>query len=291
MAVPVNTGSTGTPLGIPRYNEELEKLEIKLLLEAVYHKYGYDFRDYAYVSIRNKIWDRIRAEKLSTITGFMERVLHDEASMARFLFAVATKDTGMFSDASFYKTIRDQVIPKIKDNFFVRIWHCQCSTGEEVFSLAIMLEEEGIYDKCRIYVTNMDEAVLKRARQGIFDLEAVRQYGNSYKDAGGKAELVNYYSEQFGNAVFHPTLRKNIVFAQHNIVTDSSFNEFHLIVSRNVLIHFNGGLRDRVHKLFYDSLSTHGYLGLGSKDSLQFTAFADRYSEIDATDKIYMKVR
>jgi chemotaxis protein methyltransferase CheR len=274
-----------------RYSEDLEKLELKLLLEAVYQKYGYDFRDFTYSVIRAKIWERIHAEKVGTISAFQDRLLHDEGVMSRLLFAVAARRTGMFEEPEHYCALREFVIPELVDSYFVRVWRPQCSTGEEAFSLAILLQEEGIYEKARIYITNMDEAVLRRAKQGIFDAPGIRSCERDYELACGKRRLSDYYAEQFGNAIFNGSLRRNLVFAQHNLVTDSSPNEFQLIICRNVLVNFNSDLRDRVHKLLYDSLSHDGFLELGSKDTIEYTPFGKRYEEVDASQKIYRKIK
>jgi chemotaxis protein methyltransferase CheR len=275
------------PTTLSNDRQQLEDLEIEQLLEAVYRRYGYDFRNYAPSSLRRRIRVRVRAEKLLTVTGLKEQVLHDPSAMERLLLGLSINVSAMFRDPAFYRAFREQVVPLLRTYPFIRIWHAGCSTGEEVYSTAMLLQEEGLYDRCRIYATDMNEAVLKQARDGIYPLATMRQYTSNYLLAGGKSSFSEYYTASFDSAVFRASLRQNVVFAQHNLVTDGPFNEFHVIMCRNVLIYFDKTLQGRVHQLFLDSLVRRGFLCLGTKESLRYTGYEDLYEETDPVQKIY----
>lgn len=269
---------------------ELEEVEISLLLEGLYRVYGFDFREYARSSLKRRILELMRAEKLETISALQNRILHDPACLDRFLLGLAVHATSMFRDPSFYLTFRRKVVPLLRTYPTVMIWIAGCSTGEEVYSLAILLAEEGLYSKCRIYATDMSHAVLRRARDGIFPLSAMREYTNNYHMAGGINEFSDYYTAQYDNVIFSSALKKNIVFSEHNLATDGSFNEFQVILCRNVMIYFNKDLQARVHNLLYDSLSMFGVFGIGNKESLKFTPRAAFYEHLNENDKLYRKV-
>jgi chemotaxis protein methyltransferase CheR len=270
---------------------ELEHLEMDLLLEGIYRCYGYDFREYAGASLKRRIVSFVRSEKLHTISGLQEKLLHDRECMERFLFSITVNVTSMFRDPGFFRSLRERVIPLLRTYPFLRIWHAGCSTGEEVYSMAILLHEEGLYPRCRIYATDMNESVLVRAREGIFPLHDVETtYANNYLDAGGKASLSDYYTSGYGNALFRSSLRQNIVFSQHNLAQDGSFNEFNIILCRNVLIYFSKSLQNRVHQLFYQSLVPFGILGLGSKESLQFTPHEKDFEQLEVGWRLYRRV-
>ena len=289
MVVPV-TGAQSLP-GAPRsYSPDLERLEIELLLEGVYRHYGFDFRSYAYASIRRRLWKRVEGEGLTTISELTARILHDADSMERLLLDLSVNVTAMFRDPSFYKEFRERVIPMLRTYPFIRIWHAGCSTGEEGFSMAILLEEEGLYDRARLYATDINDVVLQRARQGIFPLDRMQEYTENYLRAGGKKSFSEYYTAKYDGALFNSSLTRNIVFSQHNLVTDRSFSEFHVIFCRNVLIYFDKGLQNRVHSLFYDSLVMLGILALGSKESLKFSQYEPCYEKLSPTEKLYRKV-
>jgi chemotaxis protein methyltransferase CheR len=273
------------------YHPELEQIEIQLLLEGVFRQYGFDFRSYACASIRRRLWKRITAEGLSTISGLQERVLHEPAMMEKLLLDLSINVTAMFRDPDFYRVFREQVIPTLRTYPFIRIWHAGCATGEEVFSMAIVLEEEGLYERSRIYATDINEVVLQKAKEGIFPLDRMQEYTENYIAAEGKRAFSDYYVAKYGGALFSPSLTRNVVFSQHNLVTDRSFAEFNVILCRNVLIYFDKSLQARVLKLFYESLSTFGILALGSKESLRFSPYEDSYEQINGPEKIYRKVR
>jgi chemotaxis protein methyltransferase CheR len=210
--------------------------------------------------------------------------------MERLLLALTVNVTSMFRDPRFFLAFRDRVVPLLRTYPFLRFWHAGCSTGEEVYSLAILLQEEGLYDRCRIYATDMNEAVLRRAREGIFPLKAVEAQWSSYLHAGGKECLAAYYTSGYGHAIFSSSLKQNIIFAQHNLVTDRSFNEFNVIFCRNVMIYFCHSLQKRVHTLLYESLARFGVLGLGSKETLHFTPHEKEYAPLDTQWKLYRRI-
>src|SRR6267142_2694428 len=215
-----------------------EDIEIDLLLEGLYRAHGFDFREYSRSSIKRRILELMRAEKLETISAFQDKVLHDASCLDRFLLGLSVHATAMFRDPSFYLTFRRRVVPLLRTYPTVQIWVAGCSTGEEVYSLAILLQEEGLYQKCRIYATDMSMAILRRARDGIFPLAAMREYTANYHQAGGTNEFSDYYTAQYDNVIFSAALKNNIVFSEHNLATDGSFNEFQVILCRNVMIYF-----------------------------------------------------
>jgi len=279
---------TTTPIG---YDPALERLEIELLLEGIYRHYGFDFRDYAYASIRRRLWRRIEAEGLPSVSALQARVLHEPALMERLLLDLSINVTAMFRDPGFYQAFRDVVIPQLRTWPFIRIWHAGCSTGEEVYSMAILLEEEGLYERARIYATDINEVVLEKARGGIFPLDRMQEYTENYLRAGGNRAFSEYYTARYDGALFSPSLLRNVVFAQHNLVTDRSFAECTVVLCRNVLIYFDKDLQERVHGLFYESLARFGILALGAKESLKFSKYEDCYEAVSPRDKIYRKVR
>jgi chemotaxis protein methyltransferase CheR len=269
---------------------ELEAIEIELLLEGVFRHYGYDFREYSRASLGRRIWNVIRSEGLSTISGLQERVLHDPDCMDRLLLGISVHVSSMFRDPTFFLAVRTKIIPLLRTCPFIRVWNAGCSTGEETYSVAILLREEGLYERSRIYATDMSTDVLKRAKDGIFPLDAMREYTRNYVRSGGGRSFSEYYTAGHGHAVFHPSLRENIVFSLHNLAVDGSFNEFNLILCRNVMIYFAASLQDRVHSLLYNSLAKSGILGLGAKESLEFTPHRDSYEQVVPGQKLYRRV-
>jgi chemotaxis protein methyltransferase CheR len=266
----------------------VEEIEVGLLLDGVYRQYGYDFRDYAMASVRRRVRHLVREEGLATISGLQEKVLHDPRALQRFVVTLSVNVTSMFRDPSFYKALRERVVPLLRTYPKVRIWHAGCATGEEAYSFAILLEEEGLYDRCQIYATDMNETVLKTAATGEMPLRGMRENTANYLKSGGRRAFASFYTAVDDRAVLHPSLRRNLSFAQHNLVTDRSFNEFNVVLCRNVLIYFNRALQDRVHRLFYQSLVRFGFLALGSKETVQFTAHQAAYEDLG--ERIYRKV-
>ena len=269
---------------------DLERIEVELLLEGIYRQYGFDFRSYAYASIRRRLWKRIDSERLTSVSALQERVLHEPEMMEKLLLDLSINVTAMFRDPGFYVAFREKVVPMLRTYPFIRVWHAGCSTGEEVFSMAILLREEGLYDRARIYATDINEVVLQRAKTGIFPIDRMQEYTENYMRAGGKRSFSEYYTAKYGGALFDASLTKNVVFSQHNLVTDKSFSEFNVILCRNVLIYFDKELQTKVHELFYDSLGMFGILCLGSKESMRFLRYEQCYDQI-ASEKIFRKVR
>ena len=284
-------GAETVPAGPTASRDELERIEIDLLLEGIFRRYGFDFRQYAPASLKRRLWRRVHGEGLASLSALQERVLHDSACMERLLLDLSINVTAMFRDPSFYAAFRERVVPLLRTYPFARVWNAGCSTGEEVYSIAILLHEEGVYDKTRIYATDINDSVLERARAGVFPIDKMQEYTQNYIAAGGKRSFSEYYVARYDGAAFSPSLIENVVFAQHNLVSDRSFNEFHVIICRNVMIYFDKPLQDSVHRLFYDSLATFGVLALGHKESIRFTPDAAAYEELDGEERLYRKVR
>jgi len=292
MAVPIaEPPTTGAEPDQQEFKPDLERIEIELLLEGIFRHYGFDFRAYAYASIRRRLWKRIEEEGLASVSALQERVLHEPEMMEKLLLDLSINVTAMFRDPSFYVAFRQHVVPMLRTYPFIRIWHAGCSTGEEVYSMAMLLREEGLYDRSRIYATDINEVVLKRAKAGIFPLERMQEYTDNYLRAGGKKSFSEYYTAKYGGALFDQSLTKNVVFSQHNLVTDRSFSEFNAILCRNVLIYFDKTLQSKVHSLFYDSLVMFGVLVLGSKEILRFMPHEENYEQIAPPEKIFRKVK
>ena len=268
---------------------KIEEIEIDLLLEAVYRTYGYDFRQYARASIRRRIWKRVKDENLTTISALQARILHDSDCMERLLADFSVSVSDFFRNPGFFRQVRAKVVPALRTYPFVRIWHAGCSSGEEVYSMAILLHEEGLYEKCRVYATDFNVNDLEKAKSGIYSLRKMKQFTENYIQAGGKTAFSKYYTAQYDNAVFKGHLKKNILFTEHNLVTDGSFNEFNLILCRNVMIYFNRELQAKVHRLIYASLSHWGILGLGEKESLKFTPYETKYEMLDPKHRLFRK--
>jgi chemotaxis protein methyltransferase CheR len=269
----------------------LERLEIELLLEAIYRHYGHDFRSYAFSSLRRRLVKRLHAEGLNTFSSLQDRVLHDEEALERLLADLSVNVTGMFRDPTFFHALRQEVVPILRTYPFVRIWHAGCATGEEVYALAILLEEENLYERARIYATDMSAGALDRARKGIFPLARMREYTANYIASGGTKSFSEYYTANYDGAMFNPRLTRNVLFAQHNLATDGPFSEFNLILCRNVLIYFARPLKERVLGLFASSFGPLGILCLGRRESLRFTNVESDYVELNDKERIYRRKR
>jgi chemotaxis protein methyltransferase CheR len=270
---------------------ELEKIELDCLLDAVYRRYGFDFREYAPASLRRRVNRRVHLEELPSISALQDQLLRDPDVMQRLLLDLSINVTAMFRDPTFHLAFRAKVVPMLRTYPFSRIWVAGCSTGEEIYSLAILLEEESLYERARIYATDINDAVLERARLGVFPLAKMQDYTRNYISAGGKRSFSDYYTSGYDGAAFDRSLMRNVVFAQHNLAMDRSFNEFHVIICRNVMIYFERSLQERVFELFDDSLARLGILALGHKESLHTSARADRYQELDPLERLYRKVK
>ena len=268
---------------------ELERLEMDLLLLAIFRHHGFDFRSYAQASLHRRVKKHMEGMRVPTISRLTELILHEPTALHRLLHDLSVNVTAMFRDPSFFAEFRTSVVPLLRTYPTVRIWHAGCSSGEEVYAMAILLEEEGLYDRCRIYATDMDSTVLDHARQGIFPLARMKEYTTNYFLGGGKRSLSDYYTAKYDGALFAPRLAKNVLFTQHNLAMDRSFSEFNVILCRNVLIYFDRTLKDQVLGLFNESLSTRGVLCLGRKESLRFTAFEQEFSALSARERMYRR--
>jgi len=270
--------------------QSVEDIELDLLLEGIFRQYGFDFRNYALSSLRRRVWNFMRNEEIATISILQDRILHDRAWLERFLYSLSVNVSAMFRDPHFYRAFRKDVVPFLRTYPFIRIWLAGVSMGEEVYSLAILLREEGLYDRCRIYATDINDAVLKKAKDGIYPIGLMQTYTNNYIKAGGTQSFSDYYTAAYDRVILKSSLRENVVFAQHNLATDSSFNEFHVILCRNVMIYFNSQLQAHVHKLLHESLVMFGVLGLGAKETLKFSPHENSYEEIDHAARLYRRI-
>ncbi|HEY9615892.1 MAG TPA: protein-glutamate O-methyltransferase CheR [Microcoleaceae cyanobacterium] len=266
-----------------------EDIEIQLLIEAIYRRYGYDFRNYAPASLKRRIYNFLRVEKLSSLSKLQEQILYDRTCVDRLILGLTVNTTAMFRDPSFYLAFREYAVPILRTYPFIRLWHAGCSTGQEVYSMAILLQEAGIYQRCRIYATDANEKVLQIAKSGIYPVKQMQDYTQLYLKAGGQQAFSDYYTANYGSAVLRSSLREQIVFGQHNLVTDRSFNEFNVIICRNVLIYFNQTLQNQVHQLFYNSLCRFGILGLGKQETIRFTQYESDYEALAASEKLYRR--
>jgi chemotaxis protein methyltransferase CheR len=265
-------------------------IEIKLFLEAILLKYGYDFKNYSNAHIKRRLLHRLITANINSISEMQYKILYDKNFFRLTLADLSINVTEMFRDPLFYKAIREKVIPVLKTYPFIKIWHAGCSTGEEVFSMAILLKEEGIYDRTQIYATDFNQIVLKKASDAIYSIDKIKEYTANYQKSGGKRSFSDYYTAKYNSVIFDKSLKENIVFADHNLVSDSIFAEVNLIICRNVLIYFDRILQNKVIKLFEESLITGGFLGLGTKEDIRFTKSADNFSTFDANQKIYRKI-
>ena len=268
---------------------QTESAEIQSLLEAIYQKYGYDFRHYSKASIRRRILQRFTRSNLPDLAALQSKLLHDKNFFHTLLMDFSINVTEMFRDPAFYLALRQEIIPILKTYPIVRIWIAGCSSGEEIYSMVILLEEEGLLYKSLIYATDFNEDILQKARQAIFPAERMKVYTRNYQLAGGKDSFSRYYNVKNDVAYMEKDLKKNIIFATHNLATDGVFGEMHLIMCRNVLIYFDKELQDRVIGLFHDSLIRKGILCLGEKESLRFTQYNRKFDELIAQEKIFQK--
>jgi chemotaxis protein methyltransferase CheR len=269
--------------------EDLDPVRVRELLELVYEQYDYDFRDYSTAHLFRRIANRMSVSGISSFDVFAHKVLTNPDYALVCFRDLSIKVTEMYRDPDFYAALREQVIPLLKTYSFIKIWHAGCATGEEVYSMAIMLQEEGLYERSLIYATDFSEEALSHAREGIYLSDKAKLFSRNYQLSGGSNSLSDYYTAQHGRIILNKSLKKNIVWANHNLVTDRVFAEVNLIFCRNVLIYFNRNLQDKVHMLFVDSLANGGILCLGQKESLLFSAVSHKYSVLDKEQKIYRK--
>jgi len=271
-------------------DNELEEIEIELLIEGLYQRYGIDLRNYERDSLRRKIRDRMLQEQAMTVSGLQEKALRAAECPDRLLLSLASNGGTMFGDPGFYTAFRAKVIPLLRTYPFVRIWLAGCSTGEEAYSMAIALEEEGLYQRSRIYATEISREAVKQAKEGAFPLSEASQYTSNYLRSGGRRYFSDYYRTCDGRIFFDPALKKNVTFLEHNLATDGSINEFQVILCRNVMPYFNPELQERVHELIYESLVVFGVAGLGRHEPLRYSPREAFYEALDEENRIYRKV-
>lgn len=268
----------------------INDIELRLLMEAIYLKYSYDFRDYAGSSQRRRVSHAIHQLGCATISALQEKVLHDPKVFSQLLQYLTIPVSSMFRDPTYFYGLREQIIPFLKTYPSLKIWIAGCSTGEEVYSMAIMLREEGLLERTLIYATDINPQSLETAKKGIYPLEKIEGYASNYIKSGGKHNLSDYYTAAYDTALFDRSLTENITFADHSLATDSVFSETHLVCCRNVLIYFNKGLQNRALGLFHESLCHKGFLTLGSKESLDFSAYADKFTALSKQDRLFRKL-
>lgn len=269
----------------------IDKKEYKELLESIRFIYGYDFTDYAEPSVKRRIVHFMEGRKIASIDKLGKILLKDEDTFEEFVQELSITVTEMFRDPFFYKSLREKVLKRLATYPVIKTWIAGCATGEEVYSLAIILKEEGLLERSIIYATDINQRSLQIAKQGVYSVRSMKTYTKNYDESGGKESLSIYYKASHNAVLFDHSLRQNVVFAPHNLATDKSFNEFQLIICRNVLMYFNQHLQDSVVGLFYESLCPFGFLCLGDKESLLFSERKNCFEEIDRNAKIYMKIK
>jgi chemotaxis protein methyltransferase CheR len=265
-------------------------IELRMLVEAVYLKYNYDFRDYTGASQKRRVLHAMREMECETVSALQAKVMHDPQAFARLLQYLTIPVTEMFRDPEYYAAVRSQVVPFLQTYPSLKIWIAGCSTGEEVYSMAILLKEEGLLERSLVYATDINPESLESARRGVFPLDRMRLYTENYQEAGGKRAFSDYYTAAYGGALFDRSLVENVTFADHSLATDSVFSETHFVSCRNVMIYFNRRLQNRVLGLFHESLCHRGFLGLGSKESIEFSNHADRFEVLSRRERLFRKV-
>lgn len=269
----------------------ISDLEVEVILNDVFEIYGYDFTNYSKASLKRRIIRLVAQDRLPSFAEFRYKLRSDKGYLQQFIEQITVNVTEMFRDVSFYKMLREKVIPVLATWPVIRIWHAGCSTGEEVYSMAILLHEANLLEKSLLYATDINPSVLAKVRYGIYPISQMRLYSENYILSGGKGDFSSYYTAQYNSAKFDDFLGKKIVVSTHNLVSDGSFNEFQLIMCRNVLIYFDKPLQDRVLHLFHESLEPMGILALGSKETLKFTDIGENFKQLDIKEKIWRKVR
>ncbi len=259
------------------------------ILEDLYRIYGYDLREYATSTVWRRIHRRMCLARLSSLPELRRKILQDPDFADQMIKDFSINVTEMFREPSFFAALRHQMLPLLADRPFIKIWHAGCATGEEAYSMAIILSEMGLYDRTCIYATDYNAAVLKQCKMGVFSLENMRHYISNYQKTGGVADFTDYYTARYGSAVIRRWLKKNIVFTHHDLTRDDVFSEMQVIVCRNVLIYFNADLQQKVFDIFYRSLEPCGYLCLGSRETIRFSGYADQFVPVNEYQRIYRK--
>ncbi|WP_347270206.1 CheR family methyltransferase [Rhizorhabdus histidinilytica] len=269
--------------------ESVEDIEIQLLLEALYQRYHYDFRRYARASIKRRLRQAREQMGFATLTELQNGLLHDPSMLPRLLDYLTIQVSEMFRDPSYYRAIRETVIPHLRTYPSLKVWIAGCSTGEELYSFVILFREEGLEQRTLFYATDINSAALSAAERGVYPLDRIKTFTTNHRKSGGKSSLSDYYTADYGSAVFDKTLRNRVVFSDHSLVTDAVFAEMHLVSCRNVLIYFDREFQDQAVGLFRDSLARNGFLGLGSKESLHFSKHAAAFTPLVREEKIYQR--
>jgi chemotaxis protein methyltransferase CheR len=264
--------------------------DVEMILNDIFAAYGYDFTNYSRASLKRRIARLVSNDRFASFAEFRYRVKSDRDYFNHFVEQITVNVTEMFRDVSFYRTLREQILPVLATKPMIRIWHAGCSTGEEVYSMAILLHEANLLRKSLLYATDINPEVLKNVRDGIFPMSQMKQYSENYILSGGKRDFSSYYTAQYNSAKFDDLLAGRVVLSTHNLVSDGSFNEFQLILCRNVMIYFDKPLQDRVLSLFYESLEMLGYLALGSKETLKFTNVQAKFRQVENKEKIWRKM-
>ena len=273
----------------PPNKAQTDDIEQRLLLDAIYHQYHYDFRAYAQASLKRRLQSALSHFGCKTLSQLQDRVLHEPSVFTGLLQFLTVQVSDMFRDPSYFLALRREVVPILRTSPSIKVWVAGCSTGEEVYSLAILLHEEGLLDRALIYATDINPQALRAAEQGVFDLERVAAFTSNHAQSGGHGSLSDYYTARYGRVVFDKKLREHMVFSDHSLATDSVFAEVHLVSCRNVLIYFERDLQNRALRLFHDALVHRGFMGLGSRESVRFSAQADGFDDFVLEDRIYRK--
>ncbi len=268
-----------------------ERIEIGLLLEAIFLKYGYDFKNYSKSHLKRRLEQRMKMGGMNNYAQMQHRIIHDESFFNTLLLDLSINVTEMFRDPWVYKKIREVIVPMLKTYSFIKVWHAGCSAGQEVYSMAILLEEENLKKRTQIYATDFNELILEKAKEGIYPVDVMKEYTSNYQNSGGQSDFSDYYTADYDHVIFKNSLKDKVLFSSHNLVTDGVFGEMNLIVCRNVLIYFDRDLQNKVLQLFYDSLLPGGFLCLGSKESLKFSKLAHRFEPVSENERIYRKKR
>ncbi|MGN6366405.1 CheR family methyltransferase [Asticcacaulis taihuensis] len=274
-----------TPVG----NVKTEDIEIRLLLEAIFRRYHYDFRGYAMASVKRRLIQAREHFHCQTFSALQDLILHDPGMMTAMLPYLTVQVSELFRDPLYFKAIREKVVPHLKTYPSLKVWIAGCSTGEELYSFAILFREEGLFDRTLFYATDINHDALKKAEAGVYSLDRIKLFTENHRLSGGKGSLSDYYNAAYGAASFDKSLRKNVVFSDHSLATDAVFAETQMVSCRNVLIYFDRELQDRAISLFKGSLTRKGFLGLGSKETLRFSSSADAFSDFAHDERIYQK--
>jgi chemotaxis protein methyltransferase CheR len=264
-------------------------IELQLLIDAIYLKYHFDFRGYSIASLKRRLRAAMVRFDCRTLSQLQDRILHDPASFPALLDFLTVPVSEMFRDPSYFRSLRETVVPLLRTYPSLKVWVAGCSTGEEVYSLAILLREERLLERTLIYATDINPQTLQKAEAGVYELQRIAGFTDNHRRSGARSSLSDYYTTGYDRAVFDKSLRQHIVFTDHSLATDSVFAEVQLVSCRNVLIYFNRELQDRAIGLFRDALCRKGFLGIGSKESLRFSSYADAFTDLVREDRIFQK--